>query len=66
MLMMENNFIAGSAHIDNLDEKAQGLPIVLESKENSLTELCPIALVLAAQMPSYYGALPRLINFSAK
>ena len=36
MLMMENNFIAGSAHIDDLDENAQGLPIVRKSKDASL------------------------------
>jgi 3-oxoacyl-[acyl-carrier-protein] synthase-1 len=36
MLMMENNFVAGSAHIDDLDEKAQGLPIVCKSKDASL------------------------------
>ncbi|MDA8788460.1 beta-ketoacyl-ACP synthase I [Porticoccaceae bacterium] len=36
MLMMENNFVAGSAHIDNMDEKAKGLPIVAESKDANL------------------------------
>lgn len=36
MLMMENNFAAGSAHIDNMDEKAKGLPIVAESKDANL------------------------------
>ena len=36
MLMMENNFVAGSAHIDNLDQKAEGLPIVLKSKDKQL------------------------------
>ncbi len=36
MLMMENNFVAGSAHIDDLDEKAQDLPIVCKSKDASL------------------------------
>ena len=39
MLMMENNFVAGSAHIDNLDEKAEGLPIVLESKDKQLNRV---------------------------
>ena len=38
MLMMENNFVAGSAHIDNLDEKAQGLLLFLKVKKNSLIE----------------------------
>ena len=36
MLMMENSFVAGSAHIDDLDENAQGLPIVRKSKDASL------------------------------
>ena len=36
MLMMENNFVAGSAHIDNIDEKAEGLPIVCKSKDANL------------------------------
>ena len=36
MLMMENNFVAGSAHIDNMDEKAKGLPIVCKSKGANL------------------------------
>ena len=39
MLMMENNFVAGSAHIDNLDEKAEGLPIVLKSKDKQLNRV---------------------------
>ena len=29
MLMMENNFVAGSANIDTLDDHAIGLPILL-------------------------------------
>ena len=37
--MMESNFVAGSAHIDNLDEHAQGLPIVLKSKEKPLNRV---------------------------
>lgn len=28
LLMMENNFIAASANIDKLDEKAEGIPVV--------------------------------------
>jgi 3-oxoacyl-[acyl-carrier-protein] synthase-1 len=32
MLMMENDFIAASAHIDHLDSHAEGLPIVLETQ----------------------------------
>ena len=39
LLMMESNFVAGSAHIDNLDEHAQGLPIVLKSKEKPLNRV---------------------------
>ena len=34
LLMMENNFIAASANIDNLDEEAIGLPILLERQDN--------------------------------
>ena len=34
LLMMENKFLCASANIDNLDEEAQGLPILLETKEN--------------------------------
>jgi len=35
LLMMENNFMAGSANISTLDPKAEGLPVLLESKENA-------------------------------
>jgi len=34
LLMMEHNFIAASANIDNLDEAAMGLPIALERHDN--------------------------------
>ena len=34
LLMMENNFIAASANIDNLDEEAIGLPILLVREDN--------------------------------
>ena len=34
LLMMENDFIAASANIDNLDEEAIGLPILLERQDN--------------------------------
>ena len=37
LLMMENNFIAASANIDNLDEEAIGLPILLEREDNVVT-----------------------------
>ncbi|NKB33531.1 MAG: beta-ketoacyl-ACP synthase I [Pseudomonadales bacterium] len=34
LLMMENNFIAASANIENLDEGAQGFPIALERQDD--------------------------------
>ena len=34
LLMMDNNFIAASANIDNLDEAAAGLPIALERQDD--------------------------------
>ena len=36
MLMMEGGFVTGSAHIDNLDEHAEGLPILLETQDRQL------------------------------
>jgi len=39
LLMMENNFVAGSANIDELDEKVDGLPILLESKDKKLNRI---------------------------
>lgn len=39
MLMMENNFVAGSAHIDMLDEHANGLPILLKTKDAVLNRV---------------------------
>ncbi len=35
LLMLENNFMAGSANISELDPMADGMPILLESKENA-------------------------------
>ncbi|WP_122859617.1 beta-ketoacyl-ACP synthase I [Pseudomonas viridiflava] len=35
LLMMENNFIAGSANIDELDPKVADMPILLETRENA-------------------------------
>ena len=35
LLMMENDFIAASANIDNLDPEAAGIPIILERKDNA-------------------------------
>ena len=34
LLMMENNFMAGSANISTLDPKAEGLNVLMETKEN--------------------------------
>jgi len=36
MLMMEAGFVAGSAHIDKLDDHAAGLPILLETQDKKL------------------------------
>ena len=38
LLMMENNFIAASANIDNLDAAAEGLPIVRQRLDNVKVE----------------------------
>ena len=35
LLMMENNFLAASANIENLDPGAEGMPIVREVEENA-------------------------------
>ena len=32
--MMDNNFVAASANIENLDPEAEGMPIVRELQEN--------------------------------
>jgi 3-oxoacyl-[acyl-carrier-protein] synthase-1 len=34
LLMQQNNFIAASANIDNLDDGADGMPVVTEKLEN--------------------------------
>ena len=34
LLMMQNNFIAASANIENLDEAAAGLPTAIERRDN--------------------------------
>ncbi|MBT5578111.1 MAG: beta-ketoacyl-ACP synthase I [Porticoccaceae bacterium] len=36
LLMMQGGFVAGSANIDNLDEHAAGLPILLQTKDKQL------------------------------
>jgi 3-oxoacyl-[acyl-carrier-protein] synthase-1 len=35
LLMMENDFIAASANVDNLDPEAKGVPIIRERKDNA-------------------------------
>ncbi len=35
MLMMQGNFIAGSANIDELDAEVADMPIVRETRENA-------------------------------
>ena len=35
LLMLENNFMAGSANISELDPKAEGLPVLMKTKENA-------------------------------
>ena len=36
ILMMENNFVAPSINVDNLDEQAKGLDIVTEKRDVDL------------------------------
>ncbi|MGA9575226.1 MAG: beta-ketoacyl-ACP synthase I [Lysobacterales bacterium] len=36
LLMMENNFMAGSVNISELDPKAEGMPVLLETRENAV------------------------------
>jgi 3-oxoacyl-[acyl-carrier-protein] synthase-1 len=36
LLMMENNFLAGSANISTLDPKAEGMPVLLETREDAI------------------------------
>ena len=36
ILMMENNFVAPSINIENLDEQAKGLDIVTEKRDGEL------------------------------
>ena len=37
ILMMENDFIAPSINIETLDEKAEGMDVVTETREGPLT-----------------------------
>ncbi|MEX0374287.1 beta-ketoacyl-ACP synthase I [Spiribacter pallidus] len=39
LLMMQNDFIAGTANVDNLDEAAQGLPVVTETRNCQTLDL---------------------------
>jgi len=39
LLMMQNDFIAGTANVDNLDEAAQGLPVVTEARDGQTLDL---------------------------
>ena len=49
--MMQDDFIAASAHIDELDPAAEAFPIVRETRyQPHLMLSCPIVLVLVAQM----------------
>lgn len=36
LLMMENGFMAGSANISELDEKAEGLPVLTASRDHAV------------------------------
>ena len=36
LIMLKEGFVAGSAHIDNLDPRAEGFPIVRESRDAKL------------------------------
>ena len=38
LLMMENNFMAGSINIAELDPRAEGLPVLLETRENAVVD----------------------------
>jgi 3-oxoacyl-[acyl-carrier-protein] synthase-1 len=39
LLMMQNDFIAGTANVDHLDEAAQGLPVVTEARDSQPLDL---------------------------
>src|SRR5690606_2724508 len=39
LLMMEHNFIAASANIENLDAEADGMPIVLQTQQRKLDKI---------------------------
>ena len=39
LLMLQNNFVAESVNIDNLDDEASGMPIVRETKHVELNRV---------------------------
>ena len=39
LLMMQNDFVAGSANIDTLDDAAEGLPILRQTEERQLNQV---------------------------
>ena len=39
LLMLQNNFVAESVNIDNLDDEASGMPIVRETKHVELNQV---------------------------
>jgi 3-oxoacyl-[acyl-carrier-protein] synthase I len=59
LLMMENNFVAASANIDNLDPAAAGLPIVRESIDN-------IKIQTAMSNSFGFGGTNATLTFSRK
>ena len=52
LIMMEHNFIAASANIENLDPEAKGLPIAIDMQDNvKLDESYRIVLALVGPTP---------------
>jgi hypothetical protein len=60
LLMMEHGFIAPSINIENLDEKAVGLPIVREYEAADLNTVMSTASALAVPTPLWCSASSRL------
>ena len=50
LLMLQNDFVAPSVNIDQLDPAAEGLPIIQKKIEKNLSLLCQIALDLVELM----------------
>lgn len=59
LLMMENNFIAASANIDNLDAAAEGLPIVRQRLDN-------VKIQTAVSNSFGFGGTNATLTFSRK